>query len=368
MGLVGLPLFIGNKYKISIMNYIATKKLALLEIVSLVLVIVLPIFLPQKTSAAFQQTYIRLDRLAASTTTGGTICAEPNTVDTEADVQVTFPTVAGTDFTVNTTAANWDVNTSNLPFGATIWPGIGTEATAVSGKTVTFSSTDLTVGVLYCFNFVGTSTLTTGAAGNNQTGTVTTRTSGPATIDSSGYALSVVSNDQIVITAAVPATFSFSLPTNSISFLSNLTTTPVLTGTSVATISTNAASGWVAWVKSANAALNSVSTGASIPTAGSVDNAVTDVAATNGYFLDVAFTDSGTGTGTVTQAANYGQEYNGDATHGGTLSTTFQPVAASSGTTDGDTLTFTALARISAIQAAATDYTDTLTIVAAGRF
>ncbi len=313
----------------------------------------------------FQQVYIRLDRLKASTTTGGTVCAQPQTAGTEADVQVTFPT----GFTVNTTASNWTVTTTNLPSGATAWVSIGT-ATAVSSQTVTFPSGDLVVGTLYCFNFSGTSTLTTATAGNDKTGTVTTRATGPSTIDSSGYALSIVSDDQIVVTATVPATFTFSLSGNTDTFTSNLSTTTTSTSGQTVTISTNAASGWVAWVKSANAALNSASTGATIATAGSVDNAPTDLASATGYVLDVNITtDSGTGTGTVSQASNYGAEYNGtNTTSGGTLSTSFQPIAASDGTTDGDVLTLIERAKISAVQAAATDYTDTLTVVAAGRF
>ncbi len=341
---------------ISILNLAAIVAVSMVQIVLFAL--------PAK-AGNFEQVYIRLDRLAASTTTGGTVCAQADTVGTEADVQVTFPT----GFTVNTTASNWTVTTTNLPSGATAWPSIAT-ATAVSGQTVTFPSGDMTVSTLYCFNFSGTSTLTNATAGNDKTGTVTTRTSGPATIDSSGYALSIVSNDQIVVTATVPATFSFSLSGNTDTFTSNLSTTTTSTSGRTVTISTNAASGWVAWVKSANAALNSVSTGASIATAGSVDNTPTDLASTTGYVLDVDITtDSGTGTGTVTQASNYGAEYAGsNSTSGGTLSTSFQPIAASNGTTDGDVLTLTERAKISAVQAAATDYTDTLTVVAAGRF
>lgn len=341
---------------ISILNLVAILAVSIVQIVLFAL--------PVK-AGNFEQIYIRLDRLAASTTTGGTVCAQADSVATEVDVQVVFPT----GFTVNSTASNWTVTTTNLPSGATAWPSIGT-ASAVSGQTVTFPSGDLTVSTLYCFNFSGTSTLTNATAGNDKTGTVTTRATGPTTIDSSGYALSIVSNDQIVVTATVPATFSFALSGNTDTFTGNLSTTTTSTSGKTVTISTNAASGWVAWVKSANAALNSVSTGASIATAGSLDNAPTDLASATGYVLDVnVTTDSGTGTGTVTQASNYGAEYNGtNATSGGTLSTAFQPIAASDGTTDGDILTLIERAKISAVQAAATDYTDTLTVVAAGRF
>lgn len=342
---------------------------SLIGIFSLVGVLTFPfLFLGNRAEAAdFTEVYIRLDRLSDSTTTGGTVCARPATVGTEADVQVTFPTVAGTDFTVNSTASNWTVTTTDLPNGTSAWVGINT-ATAVSGKIVTFPSGDLVVGTTYCFNFAATNTLTTGASGNNQTGTVTTRTGAAATIDSSAYALSVINDDQIVVSATVPATFSFALSANADSIGTLSTTTASSTGVT-ATMTTNASGGWVAWVKSLNAGLASASAGVSIATAGSVDNTPSDLASTTGYVLDVDITTDGGGTGTITQASNWGAEYAGaNTTSGGTLSTSFQPIAASSGTTDGDVLTLIERAKIVATQAAATDYTDTLTVVAAGRF
>lgn len=313
-------------------------------------------------AAGLTQTVVRLDRIKASTATGGTVCAKPATVGTEASVKVSFPT----GFTVNSTAANWTVTTTALPFGATAWPGIGT-ATTVSGQDVTFPSTDLTVGTLYCFNFSETSTLTTSTAGNNKTGVVTTQATGPTTIDTGTYALSIVSNDQIVVTATVPATFSFALSGNTDTFSSDLSTTTTSTAGQTVTIATNAASGWVVWVKSLNAALNSAASGGTIATAGTIDAAPTDLASVTGYVLDADLTtDSATvGTGTVSVDA----EYNGaNTTSGGTLSTAFQPIASATGVTDGDVITLTERAKISAIQAAGTDYTDTLTVVGAGLF
>ncbi|MBP6975380.1 MAG: hypothetical protein KBB51_00965 [Candidatus Moranbacteria bacterium] len=329
------------------------------------------VFVNKAEAAGFQQSWLRLDRMAASTFTSGLACVKTPVIDTagtENDVQVVFPS----DFTVSATLTDWAVSTAAIPFGTTAWPGIA-QATAANNttKTVTFPSTALSTNTTYCFQWTNTSAaLQTGAAGNDKTGTVTTRTSGPAAIDTSSYATAVISNDQVVVTATVPSTFSFSLSGNTDTFAGALSTTAQLSNGVTATIATNAASGWVAWVKSANAALNSVSTGASIATLGTVNNTVDTLTSSNyGYLLDVTFTDSGTGTGTVTQAANYGQEYDGNSSNsGGTLSTAFQPVAASSGTTDNDTVVLKALARITAIQAAATDYTDTLTVVAAGRF
>jgi hypothetical protein len=339
----------------------------LLNLAAFIVVSVLQLVLWSAPAHAAGLTFatLRLDRMKASTTTGGMVCAKSATASVETTVKVTFPT----GFTVNSTAANWTVTTTNIPADATAWIGIGT-ASLVSGQDVTFPSGDMVVGTLYCFNFTGTSTLTTGTAGIDKTGVITTQLAGPTTIDTASYATAIVSDDQIVVTATVPATFSFALSGNTDTFTGNLSTTTTSTSGRTVTIATNAASGWVAWVKSANAALNSASTGAAIATAGSIDNAPTDLASATGYVLDVNITtDSGTGTGTVSQASNYGAEYNGtNTTSGGTLSTTFQPIAAANGTTDGDVLTLIERAKISAVQAAATDYTDTLTVVAAGRF
>jgi len=339
------------------------KYLSAANILFFLVAMVVPFLSFQEAEAAgLQQTYVRFDRLLANTQTTGLVCAKTAVADvTEANVVVTFPT----GFTLGL-AATFTVDTNNLPSGATAWPGILT-ATDVTGQAATFPSSNLTANTEYCFNWINSAAVKTSvAAGNDKTGTVA---SGG---NSSTFATSIISSptDQIVVTAAVPATFTFSLSGNTDTFASNLSTTAQLSNGVTANIATNAASGWIAWVKSANAALNSVSTGATIATIGTVNNTVDTLTAANyGYLLDVTFTDSGTGTGTVTQAANYGQEYDGNSSNsGGTLSTSFQPIAASSGTTDGDTVTLKSLARIASIQSAAADYTDTLTVVAAGRF
>lgn len=354
------------------MIFFFSRRISILTFFALIFVLagLLLLLIPSTHAANFQQIYVRPDRLKASTATTGLICAKPQTTSAaNHDVQIAFPT----GFTVSTSAGNWTVTTTNLPSGTSAWPGIAAATPTIASQTVTFtyaSDQTLTAGTIYCFNWSSSTALTTSTAGNDKTGTITTRTSTPTTIDTASYALSIISDDQIVVTATVPATFTFSLSGNTDTFTGNLSTTTTSTSGRTVTLATNAASGWITWVKSANAALNSASTGASIPTAGSIDDAPTDLASSTGYVLDVNITtDSGTGTGTVSQAAGYGAEYDGtNSTSGGTLSTTFQPIAASSGTTDGDVLTLIERAKISAVQAAATDYTDTLTVVAAGRF
>ena len=308
---------------------------------------------------------VSLDRMKASTATGGTVCATAASAGTVINVKVTFPT----GFGVNTTAANWTTNVTGIPSGTTPWPSI-TTASGVSGQTVTFGSGSLTPGTQYCFNFSGTNTLTTSTSGASLVGSVTTSTG--SDLDTGQYALAVIADDQIVVSATVNPMFTFALSGNTDTFSSALSSTAITsTAGKTVSISTNSDSGWVAWVKDSNQGLLSASASTTIATSGTVDNTPTVLSnGSNGYGLAVAITtDSATGDGTVTQASNYGAEYAvGAGSQVGALSGTFQPIAASDGTTGGDVLTLTERATISAVTPAASDYTDTLTVIGAGRF
>jgi hypothetical protein len=362
------------------MQHPLLKKTSFTSILILLFVFILPIIFSEKAEAAgFTQAYIRFDHMASNTATTGMICAKPSsTLTTYRKLEVTFPDEnSATDFVVSTTAANWqsgNISTSSID-GNTAWPDITNTTASISGNIVTWTHTadqTLSSSNTYCFRWTNTAALTTPTTGgaSSLVGTARALNSSDSELMNSKYSTAIISNDQIVVSATVPPTFTFSLSGNTDS-LGTLSSASIASSSGkTVTLATNAASGWVVWVKSANAALNSASTGATIATAGSLDNTPTDLASTTGYVLDVNITtDSGTGTGTVSQASNYGAEYNGTSTtEGGTLSTTFQPIAAANGTTDGDYLTLIERAKISAVQAAATDYTDTLTVVAAGRF
>src|SRR5437868_5576048 len=131
-----------------------------------------PLLVRSASAGTLTTTFVRFDRMATSTQTTGTVCAKPTTVATEADVQVVFPT----GYTLGT-AGNFTVSTTNLswPSGGTAWLGINT-ATNVTSQTVTFPSTDLTVGTLYCFNWINSAAVQTkSSATNDNSGTVTTR-------------------------------------------------------------------------------------------------------------------------------------------------------------------------------------------------
>jgi hypothetical protein len=151
-------------------------------------------------AAAFSQLSVKLDRLKISTQTGGTVCAMTTTSAVESSVEVVFPI----GFSVNTTASNWTVDTSNLPSGTTAWPGIDA-ATSISGQTVKFPSGNLSTSIRYCFNFSSSNTLTTkSSVGNDLKGAVSTKNSSDSLIDSSEFSLSVVQNDQTTVSATVP--------------------------------------------------------------------------------------------------------------------------------------------------------------------
>jgi hypothetical protein len=322
----------------------------------------------------FHQSFLRLDRMAASTPTGGTICATPSTTSTEASVEVTFPTQSGPDFTVNGTASNWTTSITNLPsvggVTPTAWPGIGT-ATSVTGHTVRFPSGVLTINVLYCFNFFGTNTLTNGAVGNSQTGVIHTLDAGSAIIEETNYAIAIVGNDQIVVSAIVPPTFVFALSGNTDTFPSNLDPT-VLKSTAGRTVSitTNAKGGWITWVKDSAQGLYSATANYTIPTSGTVDGTPSTIATNSeGYVLDTDLTTDAAGGCTVA----VDPEYNGvGVTQGGTLSANFQPIAACTGaapaTSNGDVITLIERASIAGGTPAGSDYSDTITVVAAGNF
>lgn len=311
-------------------------------------------------AAGLNMARIRYDRLKTSTATSLQVTLVPQTVATETGIVLIFPagTVVGTGQSATTTS---------LPAGAIALPGT---LTAVgSGTSIVVSGvTDLAVGTTYAFNLVtqGAGTgVTTPSSPGQVIDTLQTK-GGTGVIDEAKIASYFIANDQVVITANVPPTFSFVLSGNTDAFTSDLTSGSVYSTTGIGlTVSTNAARGWTGWVKSANTALSSVTTGESIGTSGTVNaTAETCVAGTDCYVLDIGVT-SGSGSGTLTGDP----EYVGDGTaSGGTLTTGYLPFASRTGKVSNDYVIFKAHATILATKAAGSDYTDTWTIIGAGNF
>lgn len=315
-------------------------------------------------AAALGQVLVRFDRMKVSTTTTGTVCAKPTTASTEAKVTVAFPTSytlgAYTTFTVGTTNTAW-------PSGATAWLGITapTGAGDIVGQTVTFASSDLVVGTLYCFNWTTASAVTQpGSATPSEVGSVTTKDSGNSTIDTAQYATATITDDQIVVTATVPPVFTFALSGNT-DALGTLGTGSVVVSPTprTATIGTNAKNGWQAWAKDSSTGLSSSSASYTIGSTTPGTNSTLS-AGTEGYNTGITSSHAA-GSGSITVAAPF---VGGSTGKGGGLNTTLATLATSNGTATSDVLTLTNNVAISNATAAATDYTDTITVVAAGLF
>lgn len=319
------------------------------------------VFLGNASAAQLAQSMVRFDRLATSAQTTGTVCAEPATASTEASVQVVFPT----GYTLGT-AGNFAVSTTNLawPTGGTAWTGIGT-ATNVTSQTVTFPSGELSVGTLYCFNWTNSAAVQvkSGATSSNS-GSITTRDSGLATIDTAPYSTASIANDQISVSASVPQSFSFALSGNT-DALGTLATGSVATSPTprTVTVNTNSANGWMIWARDANTGLNSPSASTTIASTTPGTNSTLS-AGTEGYNFGVTVSQ-GAGTGTPTVTAPF---VGTAAGQGGGLDTTLRTILSSGGTASNAVLTLKNNAAISSLTTSATDYADVITVVGAGLF
>lgn len=306
-------------------------------------------------AAQFAKTMVRYDRMMQSRLSSLQVVVVPMTTQTESKIVINFGSA--------TVGAGQSATTGGLGAGISGLPGT---LTAVgSGTSIAISGlTDLAVGTTYGFNLtVGVSTPGTASALD----TVTTYTAGGAVIDTATVQSYYITNDQILITANVPPTFTFTLSGNTDAFTTDLSSTAIsATSGRTVTVSTNAAKGWIGWVKSANQALSSATTLESIGTTGTVDTTPSVcLMGTDCYLLDADKTTTGSGTGSLTIEP----EYNGvGTTDGGTLSGSFQPFVTRTGKTTGDVITLIAKASMLATKGAANDYTDTLTVIGAGNF
>lgn len=337
-------------------------------ILSIALSLIQPFIFISPAYATATTGFLRLDRMATSTATSGTVCMTPQTVGSEAKVVVTFPgtgTQGAASFGVNSTATNWTITTTNLPTGASAWPGIGT-ASSVSGAAVTFPSTALTAGTQYCFNFASSSTLTTPTSANtNLTGSIQTQTSGSSPVATTNFATSVISNDQIVVTASVPSTFTMTLNGNTAALGSLPTSGAPSTAPITMTVSTNANNGWTGYIKNtnANSTLTSASTGDTSISSGAFATGAGNIHSLSGSAGYGMSATAGSGSPTINT------EYAGTSTSFGSLDNTkFEPFASKNTVASANTVTITFGAEAAATTKAGTDYTDTVTISAAGQF
>ena len=270
-----------------------------------------------------------------------------------------------TGYTVNTTLTNWAVNATSgpgWPTGGTPWPGIGSQATAAALQTVTFSSTALAPGTLYCFNWTNTAALTTGSSpSTTNSGTVTTYTGGSVQIDTGTYITDTLTGDQILVSASLAPTFSFVLSANADS-LGVLTPGTIKSSApaQTVTINTNARNGWILWGKDQYGGLESLSQPSdTIPY--TVGNSTLNTL-TQGYNTGITFTRV---SGTVPTVPG---TFTGGTNQGGNLTSSYATLISSTGPAGGVVVSITNNVNIISTTPAAADYTDTITLVGAGQF
>ncbi len=348
-----------------------------LAIVALVAQMLVP-FVPFSANAAMTQVLVRFNRMKQSTGgagdlfTDGTVCANiTGATGTESGVDVTFPT----GMVVSTTKTDWSVGTTNTgwPTGASAWTGITQPSVNPSSQTVNFLSSDITSDGLYCFNWTNTTAAlkTNTTAADNQTGTVATVVSG-GSVQSSTYATSTIANDQVSVNATVPPLFSFALSTNTDNFTTNLSSSSIVrtTGMTV-TVGSNAKNGWLVWAKDANTGLTSAASTHTIAAKTPGTNVPSLGTGAEGYITGVVVTAAGTTAPATASTVAPTTPYDGSSVGsnaGSGLDSSLRQMATANGTTSGSVINFQEKAAISAATPAATDYTDTITILGAGNF
>lgn len=247
-------------------------------------------------------------------------------------------------------------NPTGATESASALPGTLTGACAVGANdTITVTGVDdLSATTKYGFRVTGSgATLGSPAAGNNIKVTITTN-NGSTDIDSATYALSFITDDQVVVTATVDPTLTVTLSGNTAA-LGTLSTSNVNQAGITSTVSTNAKTGYISLVKY-DVTLTSGSN--TIPdTAGG-----TIVAGTSEY--GVSTSDSGVDITTWSPTACSTTATTSNAT---ALTTTFQSFASNTAAVSSEGTTLCFLASTTALQAPGT-YQSTATLVTTAKF
>jgi hypothetical protein len=361
-------------------SYLSSVRVGLVVVL---LLATLDAFLPgiAQASAELSQTMVRLDNMSASSATKGTVCVKGTTSTSTDYILVQFPS----QFTLSTTLGNWTTTNSApsgpgsgslyWPSGASGFPQALTATNVNTGtNTVTFqyaSAQNIGSSTLYCFDWTNAAAITsTGAAGVDLQGSVTTENASSVIEDIGEYALTILTSNSITVTAVVPPIFEFTMPATSDAFTSNLSPSAITTTTGVTpTIKTNAKGGWIMWAHDSNQALTSASSSGSIPSVGwNSNNPTTLTAGTAGYALNILKSVAGGTFCTETVDPEYDTVGHGSG-NGGEFWSNWQQIGqCAGGPSNGDGLELQEEAAIAVTTPAATDYTDTIYVTGAGLF
>jgi hypothetical protein len=242
----------------------------------------------------------------------------------------------------------------------------GNAATGV----ITFSGiTAYTASTSYCAVLTSATAVTEPTTAGAQTATLT---AGTDTADP--VSLYTITNDTVIVNATVPPSFTFGLSGAGSDNLGALSTGSIVGTTGItATVSTNSKSGWFLFGSDNNVGLHSTAqnyTVASGNTVGSVaPGATTTLTAGHEGYVSAITTSGivqGTGSaGTTSATTAFASTASGQ---GAGLNTSEEEMASSTGTASSASVPVKEYATIASTTPAALDYTDTVTLVAAGSF
>jgi hypothetical protein len=260
-----------------------------------------------------------------------------------------------------TVAQNYNgISCTTITGAASYIPGAPTASG--SSATVTFAGiTTETASHSYCAVLTG-SAVTNPTAANSYPAVLTDGTDVAATV-----AVDVITNDQVVVSATVPPTFTLVLSGNTDAFGTLSTIVANASAGVTCTLSTNG-TGWYLYGIDSSAGLVSPSSGHTIPALTFGTNK-TISAGTEDYItgLPSGSTTPGTGGGSVTLPAAYSSSGLGNGA--GLGNTQLRNLASYTvGPTSGATVVVKEFTSITGTTPAATDYTDTITLVGAGTF
>jgi hypothetical protein len=269
---------------------------------------------------------------------------------------------AGSVNTVQPVSANYNSIACTAITGASSYlPGV--PAATGSGATVTFSGiTTLTASHSYCAVLSSATAVTNPTVVNSYPAVLTSGTDA-----ASGVAVDVITNDQVVVTATVPPSFTLVVGSNTDAFGTLSTIAANASAGVTCTLSTNG-TGWYLYGIDSNAGLTSANTSHTIPALTFGTNK-TISAGTEDYItgLPSGSTTPGTGGGSVTLPAAYSSSGLGNGA--GLGNTQLRNLASYTvGPTSGATVVVKEFTSITGTTPAATDYTDTITLVGAGTF
>ncbi len=242
-----------SKHRNYMKNKILFKKVVKIILASLILLMSSPI-MPAR-AAALTSISDTMSRLKAATLSDHTIAfTTVTTIPASGTIVVNFPTGFSTEALLDYTDIDLKLATVDKTLAAapgtgagTAWGAVRTDAdtiTLTNNDTDTFTAgaVEIQVGLNATFGVAGDKQTTNPGAGNDLVMTITTSAG-----DSGSLAVSIITNDQVTVSATVDPTFTFTISSTTCA-LGTLSTANVQTCSVTLTTSTNAVDGYTTTV------------------------------------------------------------------------------------------------------------------------